>query len=98
MYKIKPNPIDPDDSHVDKLKKMWERRPCFHCEHNFPMHLYIPPGQSFTHTCPGCGKQQTVTALLFAYTKLNEHFCSDCGYLLKEGEVCYCGPQWDIRS
>ncbi len=33
---------------------------CMHPEHNFPTMLYIPPGRSYTHTCPGCGQTQTV--------------------------------------
>lgn len=28
---------------------------CNHREHNPPMHLYIAPGSSYTHICPGCG-------------------------------------------
>lgn len=35
-----------------------EKIPCFHPEHsNYPTHLYIPPGQSYIHVCPGCGKE-----------------------------------------
>lgn len=33
---------------------------CDHPEHNFPMMLYIPPGQSYTHVCPHCGYRITV--------------------------------------
>lgn len=30
---------------------------CHHPEHRPPMHLYIPSGKTYTHTCPGCGKK-----------------------------------------
>jgi hypothetical protein len=30
---------------------------CASPEHNPPMHLYIPPGESYTHVCPACGKE-----------------------------------------
>ena len=43
-----------------KKNKYWEEKPCYHRSHNFPTMIYIPPGQSFTHTCPGCGQKQTV--------------------------------------
>lgn len=33
---------------------------CTHPDHNFPTHLYIPPGMGYRHICPGCGKIQTV--------------------------------------
>jgi len=32
---------------------------CNHPGHNFPTMLYIPPGKSVTHTCPGCGHVTT---------------------------------------
>lgn len=35
--------------------------PCKHPEHNFPTGLYIKPGESYTHVCPACGKEETVT-------------------------------------
>lgn len=35
-------------------------RPCLHPGHSFPSNLYIPQGQSYTHTCPGCGETHTV--------------------------------------
>lgn len=33
-------------------------RPCFHREHNPPMHQVFPPGV-YEHTCPACGKVQS---------------------------------------
>lgn len=42
-------------------KKYWKsKRPCISPYHKFPSMLVIPPGQSFTHTCPSCGATQTV--------------------------------------
>ena len=43
---------------------LWDKETCINPSHNFPSHLYIQPGKSYTHTCPGCGEQQTVTAPL----------------------------------
>lgn len=40
----------------DKLK------PCLNPSHNFPTHLYIEPGQTYKHVCPGCGNEISVTA------------------------------------
>lgn len=40
-------------------KNSWNKI-CLNPAHNFPSMLYIPAGQSHTHTCPGCGKSQTV--------------------------------------
>ncbi|QDH83526.1 hypothetical protein [Achromobacter phage Motura] len=31
---------------------------CTHPEHNFPTHLYIPPGQGYRHVCPGCKREE----------------------------------------
>lgn len=28
---------------------------CRHPEHDPPMHLYIPPGETRVHRCPACG-------------------------------------------
>lgn len=40
----------------DKLK------PCLTPGHEFPSHLYIPPGQTYKHVCPGCHQETVVTA------------------------------------
>lgn len=37
----------------------WIKKPCMNPEHDFPSMIYIPPGESFTHTCPGCGNKIT---------------------------------------
>ena len=40
------------------LEKKWGSgltKPCFHPEHDFPSHVYIAPGQTYKHVCPGCG-------------------------------------------
>lgn len=29
-------------------------QPCVHPHHNPPMHLYVAPGKTHKHTCPGC--------------------------------------------
>jgi len=29
--------------------------PCYSPYHNFPSHLYIPPGKGYRHVCPDCG-------------------------------------------
>lgn len=47
------------DNRMDELPKDWKL--CLNPGHNFPTHLYIPPGQSYTHVCPGCGAKITVT-------------------------------------
>lgn len=33
---------------------------CTDPSHNFPMHLYIPPGKGYRHVCPSCGSVQEV--------------------------------------
>ena len=37
--------------------KGWDKGPCMSHSHQPPMHLYIPPGESFTHVCPSCGAE-----------------------------------------
>lgn len=37
--------------------------PCLSPSHNPPMHLYIPAGEVFVHTCPQCGNKITIKAL-----------------------------------
>jgi hypothetical protein len=34
---------------------------CTDPEHEPPSHLYIPPGYSYTHICPSCGRQVLLT-------------------------------------
>ena len=40
----------------------WEqiKKPCIDPEHDFPSMLCIPPGETFTHKCPGCGHETAV--------------------------------------
>lgn len=49
-------PIDP----IDPNKYTDKKHPCLNPEHNPPTHLYIPPGQTYEHICPGCGKKTTM--------------------------------------
>jgi len=57
--------IEPIDTGVDKWdgKKMpfSQKPPCLDMAHNVPTHLYIPPGTTYTHTCPSCGKVQEIS-------------------------------------
>ena len=39
--------------------------PCFHPEHNPPMHLWIPEGKNYTHICPNCGTKVIVKSMVF---------------------------------
>lgn len=39
-----------------------EQLPCINFEHNPPTHLYIPPGQTYRHVCPGCGQETVIRA------------------------------------
>ena len=32
-----------------------KEKTCRHPQHNFPSHLYIPPGKGYRHKCPACG-------------------------------------------
>lgn len=34
--------------------------PCYSPQHNPPMHLFIPPGQTHVHKCPACGNEITI--------------------------------------
>ena len=43
-------------------KKDLDVKECNHPEHNFPILLYIPGGQTHTHVCPNCGNEITVMA------------------------------------
>jgi hypothetical protein len=36
--------------------------PCYHPDHNPPMHLVIPAGKRYRHVCPGCGKEIVITS------------------------------------
>jgi hypothetical protein len=46
----------------DKIPDWNDLVSCNDPSHNFPSHLWIPPGQSHTHKCPRCGQETTVTA------------------------------------
>lgn len=37
--------------------------PCLGKQHEPPTHLYVPPGESFTHICPNCGKKTVIKSL-----------------------------------
>lgn len=50
-----PKPPDPKSP-----KDAWKQSPCFHPEHSPPTHFVVPPGTTYEHRCPGCGKTQTV--------------------------------------
>lgn len=39
-----------------------ETKSCKHPEHDPPMFLYIPEGQSHVHICPSCNKATTIRA------------------------------------
>ena len=41
----------------DPEQKTYIPVPCRCPEHNPPMLLYIPPGETRTHICPSCGKK-----------------------------------------
>jgi hypothetical protein len=43
-------------------KKTWRnmKKICTNPSHNPPMDLYIEPGTTIIHTCPGCGQQTTM--------------------------------------
>jgi len=43
----------PEDKTVYKNEDI----PCYHPEHDVPMHMYLAPGR-YKWTCPGCGKVQ----------------------------------------
>lgn len=49
---------------IDKISDVenssWNNIPCMDPQHNLPMHIYIPPGQYLTHTCPSCGQTMTI--------------------------------------
>lgn len=47
-------------SKIDVRPTKWAERACTSAYHNPPTHLYIPPGQTYTHVCPGCGTTQTI--------------------------------------
>ncbi len=34
---------------------LWESEMCLHPEHKFPSMMYVPPGKTYEHVCPGCG-------------------------------------------
>ena len=40
---------------------------CGHPEHEFPMHLNIPPGKGYKHVCPSCGKVTKISNPIFHY-------------------------------
>jgi rRNA maturation endonuclease Nob1 len=35
---------------------------CRHPEHDFPTHMCIPSGESYTHKCPICGVTTTISS------------------------------------
>lgn len=47
---------DDDESPLDYIQ-----RTCLSPDHDPPGLLYIPAGQTHTHTCPGCGKTTVMT-------------------------------------
>lgn len=46
----------------DIVEDVYGYKYCRHPSHDFPTHLYIEPGKSYTHTCPRCRLQITLTA------------------------------------
>lgn len=67
------------DYELDKVKNPiikkigegeYEKLKCNSPYHDFPNHLYIPPGTEKTHTCPACGHITTIrstTTILECY-------------------------------
>lgn len=37
----------------------WDE-PCRDPEHNPPTMMYVPPGTTYTHRCPSCGKESVI--------------------------------------
>lgn len=54
-YKLTERPMK--DKWMDDKEPL---HPCISPQHNPPMLIYIPPGQTFVHTCPGCGEQMVL--------------------------------------
>lgn len=52
-----------------------QNRPCISPSHAPPMGLYIPAGQTYVHTCPGCGMQVHITTptIMFQEPKYDIH-------------------------
>ncbi len=43
------------------IRKIFDApKPCFHPEHNPPMHIVLQPG-TYEYTCPACGKKVVFT-------------------------------------
>lgn len=49
------------DKWDDKKMPFSQKEPCLDREHNAPTHLYIPPGDTYRHKCPSCGKVQIIS-------------------------------------
>ncbi len=45
---------------IKKIETWPKLKICRHPEHNPPAHIVLEPG-SYSHTCPGCGKEQVFT-------------------------------------
>lgn len=43
------------------------KEPCRHPEHNPPMHIYVPQGMRYVHTCPYCGKEVIIKSSAVYY-------------------------------
>lgn len=54
--------IPMSDRHKSIGKGKWvPKRPCMNRNHNPPGHLYIRPGETHIHICPGCGKETVMS-------------------------------------
>lgn len=45
----------------DNSGETWKKKPCLNPGHEVPGLLYIPPGQTYKHVCPGCNNEIVVT-------------------------------------
>jgi len=68
--------IEPIDTGTDKWdeKKMpfSQRVPCTSVEHNPPMGLYIPPGETYVHTCPACGEIKNISPPNITFSEIED--------------------------
>lgn len=65
--------IDIDDFfRRKKVMPFSKPTPCTAVDHNAPMHLYVPPGETYIHTCSACGKVSAISPPNITFSEIED--------------------------
>jgi len=75
---IEPFDINNIDKWVDKKSMPFSKKaPCLDAEHNAPRHLWVPPGETYIHTCPSCGETQVISPPNITFSTDEDAFAAE---------------------